>query len=190
MRPGERFTLLVLADRWSSHLQGHVSVARDARPFETGSPYMIIFRRSRTAVSFGRFVLACLLDRCRTPALDCSFEAASRVHSDGPLRSCFYLSARTPVRSGGRRTQSPFPALASFTYRASVRSSVPGVLLSMFRAPNLVLTFWVLTLLSYTPHHPALAYVRPTGRASAIGFRSSHPLRTVSAFSFTRETLR
>lgn len=52
------------------------------------------------------------------------FRAASRVHSDGPLRSCFYLSARTPVRSGGRRTQSPFPALALFTSRR--RFGAPG----------------------------------------------------------------
>lgn len=99
------------------------------------------------AASFGRFVLACLLDRLRTPALGCSFEAALRVHSDGPLRSCFYLSARTPVRSDGRRTQSPFPALAPFTYRASVRRLLWELLLSMLRAPSLARTFWVLTLL-------------------------------------------
>lgn len=77
-----------------------------------------------------------------------------------------------------------------FHVPSSVRRSVSGVLLSMIRAPNLVLTFWVVTLFQYTPHHPAVAYVRPTGRASAIGFRSSLSLRTVSAFSFTRETLR
>lgn len=141
------------------------------------------------AASFGRFVLACLLDRLRTPALGCSFEAALRVHSDGPLRSCFYLSARTPVRSDGRRTQSPFPALAPFTYRASVRRLLLGA--SPLDAP----------CTEPRPHlfgadvasrtrliSPALAYVRPTGRAFAIGFRSSHPLRTVPAFSFTRET--